>query len=62
MILHSDTHIYYDIGNLERAKEKLEACEFPKKLILNTKLKGLSYVLNLEREETREKYDHMMED
>ncbi len=40
----------------------LEACEFPKKLILNTKLKGLSYVLNLEREETREKYDHMVED
>ena len=47
---------------LDRAKEMLEACEFPKKLILNTKLKGLSYVLNLEREETREKYDHMMED
>ena len=47
--------------NLDRAKEML-VCEFPKKLILNTKLKGLSYVLNLEREETREKYDHMMED
>ena len=62
VIVDSDAHIFYDIGNLDRAKEMLEACEFPKKLILNTKLKGLSYVLNLEREETREKYDHMMED
>ena len=62
VIVDSDAPIFYDIGHLDRAKEMLEACEFPKKLILNTKLKGLSYVLNLEREETREKYDHMMED
>ena len=61
VIVDSDAHIFYDVGNLDRAKEMLEACEFPKKLILNTKLKGLSYVLNLEREETREKYDHMVE-
>ena len=53
VIVDSDAHIFYDIGNLDRAKEMLEACEFPKKLILNTKLKGLSYVLNLEREEIR---------
>ena len=37
VIVDSDAHIFYDIGNLDRAKEMLEACEFPKKLILNTK-------------------------
>ena len=31
VIVDSDAHIFYDIGNLDRAKEMLEACEFPQK-------------------------------
>lgn len=46
VIVGSDAHIFYDVGNLEQAKALLAACDFPEELVLNTKMEYLARVMN----------------
>lgn len=46
IILGSDAHIYYDIGDLEKAVEMIKKAGYPEELVLNTREDGLKYVLN----------------
>ncbi|PNV61988.1 phosphatase [Clostridium sp. chh4-2] len=46
VIMGSDAHIWYDVGNLEFSRKLLEDLDYPEHLILNYKLEGLKYVLN----------------
>lgn len=46
IIMGSDSHICYDIGNFEEAYKLIQEVNFPEELIINTDLHKLSYVLN----------------
>ena len=46
VILGSDAHIYYDVGDLEKAVEMIKKAGYPEELVLNTREDGLKYVLN----------------
>lgn len=46
IIVGSDAHIYYDVGNMQVAKKLLNTCNFPEELVLNSKLENLKYVIN----------------
>lgn len=46
IIMNSDAHIYYDIGNMSKCEELLAELDFPKKLVLNYSMQGLNFVLN----------------
>lgn len=46
IILGSDAHIYYDVGQLEKAEEMIRRAGYPPELVLNYSPEGLDYVLN----------------
>lgn len=46
IIMGSDAHIYYEVGNLSRSEEMLHEVNFPLELVLNYRMEGLDYVLN----------------
>ncbi len=50
VILGSDAHIWYDVGQLEKAEEMIRRAEYPPELVLNYSSEGLDYVLNREKE------------
>lgn len=45
VIAGSDTHIWYDVGNLSLARNFLETAQFPEELIANTSLDHLEWVV-----------------
>ena len=46
IILGSDAHIYYDVGDFTEAVKMLEAAEYPLELVLNASEDGIHYILN----------------
>ena len=46
IVLGSDAHIYYDVGELTEAVKMLEAAEYPQELVLNASQDGIRYILN----------------
>jgi putative hydrolase len=46
VIAGSDAHIWYDVGNLDAAKNFLEAAAYPEELVINTNLEYMAYILN----------------
>ena len=46
VILGSDAHIYYDVGDLTEAVKMLEAAGYPQELVLNSSKDGIYYILN----------------
>ncbi len=48
IIIGSDSHICYDVGNFEEAYKLIDEVEFPGELMINTGIDKLSYVLNRE--------------
>jgi putative hydrolase len=46
IVMNSDAHIYYDIGNVSSCEKLLKELDFPQKLVLNYSMKGLDYILN----------------
>lgn len=46
VIMGSDAHIWYDVGNLEQSVKLLEEVGYPEELILNYKMDRIKYVLN----------------
>lgn len=47
VLINSDAHIYYDVGNYEDAYSLIEEIDFPDELILNDKLDKLGEKLNI---------------
>lgn len=48
VIMGSDAHIYYDIGEMTRSEAIIQEMNFPPELVLNYHMEGLDYVLNQE--------------
>ena len=46
VILGSDAHIWYDVGEFSLCKELLDELDFPPELVLNYTMEGLDFVLN----------------
>lgn len=46
IMLGSDAHMYYDVGNFENCYKLLEEVNFPDELVLNYSLDSLNYILN----------------
>lgn len=46
VIMGSDAHIYYDVGELRCSEALLREVDFPAELVLNYRMEGLEYVLN----------------
>ena len=46
VILGSDAHIYYDVGDLTEAVKMLEAAGYPQELVLNSSKDGIYYIFN----------------
>ena len=46
VILGSDAHIWYDVGEFSLCRELLDELDFPPELALNYTLEGLDFVLN----------------
>jgi len=46
VILGSDAHIWYDVGEMGRCRALLRETDFPPELVLNYRMDGLEYVLN----------------
>lgn len=46
VVMGSDAHIWYDVGNLEYSVRLLEDVGYPEELILNYSLDRLKYILN----------------
>jgi len=46
IIMNSDAHIYYDVGNMSRCEEILAELDFPNELVLNYSLECLDFILN----------------
>ena len=46
VILGSDAHIYYDVGDMTEAVKMLKAAGYPPELVLNAREDGVQYVLN----------------
>ena len=46
IILGSDAHVYYDVGELSEAIKMTEQAGYPEELILNAREDGLDYILN----------------
>lgn len=46
VIMNSDSHIYYDIGDMEYAEAAVQTCGVPPELVLNYDMERLGYVLN----------------
>lgn len=47
IILNSDAHIYYEIGNVDLAMEQVEINDFPEELIINNSIKKLEELLEM---------------
>ncbi len=45
IIMGSDAHIYYDVGEFSSCYELLKEIDFPKNLVLNFNLESLEYIL-----------------
>ncbi len=45
VVMNSDSHIAFDVGDLALCEELLEETNFPRELVLNYTLEGLEYVL-----------------
>jgi putative hydrolase len=61
VIAGSDAHIFYDVGSLEYSENMILKSGIPEKQVLNLRLDGLAQVLNLERKETAEKYEQLLQ-
>lgn len=48
IILGSDAHIYYDVGNFEACEKVLKETNFPEELIINCNMERLKEVVNKE--------------
>lgn len=46
VVMASDAHIWYDVGDLTESEAIIREAEFPLELVLNYKMEGLDYVLN----------------
>ena len=46
VILGSDAHIWYDVGEFSLCRELLDELNFPSELVLNYTMEGLDFVLN----------------
>ena len=46
IILGSDAHIYYDVGDVSMAEKMIKEANYPEELVLNASLEGLNYILN----------------
>lgn len=46
IILGSDAHVYYDVGEVSQAVQMIEEAGYPQELVLNTREDGLDYILN----------------
>lgn len=46
VIMSSDAHIYYDIGEMTHCEAILRELDFPPELVLNYRMEGLDFVLN----------------
>ncbi len=46
IIMNSDAHIHYDVGDLSCCEALIEELNFPRELVLNYQMEGLNYVLN----------------
>jgi len=46
VIVGSDSHYYLDVGNFKEAFALIEKIQFPERLIVNTSIEKLTYVLN----------------
>ena len=46
VMLGSDAHIWYDVGEMGRCRALLRETDFPPELVLNYRMDGLDYVLN----------------
>ena len=46
VILNSDAHIYYDVGDVTESIKALERAGYPEELVLNAREDGIEYVLN----------------
>lgn len=46
VVVGSDAHICFDVGNFENACFMLEKCGFPQELVLNTRMENLDFVMN----------------
>ena len=46
VILGSDAHIYYDVGDVSESIKALERAVYPEELVLNARKDGIEYVLN----------------
>lgn len=49
IIVGSDSHYYLDVGNFKEAISLIEKLQFPERLIVNTSLEKLSYVINSQK-------------
>ena len=45
VVMNSDSHIAFDVGDLSLCEEIIEETNFPRELVLNYTLEGLEYVL-----------------
>jgi putative hydrolase len=45
IMVGSDSHVFYDVGNFEHALELLEACDFPQELVINASAKTIEQFL-----------------
>jgi putative hydrolase len=45
VIMGSDAHIWYDVGELSLCEELLDETDFPRELVLNYRMEGLEFVL-----------------
>lgn len=46
IILGSDAHIYYDVGDVAQAVKIIEEVGYPEELVLNASEDGIAYILN----------------
>ena len=46
VLLSSDAHIWYDVGEFSLCKELIDELNFPPELVLNYTMEGLEFVLN----------------
>ncbi|MFA5659222.1 MAG: phosphatase [Oscillospiraceae bacterium] len=45
IVMSSDAHIYYDVGNMSSCEKLLDELDFPKELVLNYSMEGLAFIL-----------------
>lgn len=46
VIMASDAHIYYDVGEMAISEAIIQEIDFPSELVLNYSMEGLNYILN----------------